>query len=76
MKKSSFIVVLLYILFFSQGSVTAQETSKETETKMQWFKDAKLGIFIHWGLYAVNGIDESWSFYNGYISYEDYMKQM
>jgi alpha-L-fucosidase len=24
----------------------------------------------------VNGIDESWSFYNGYISYKDYMKQL
>jgi alpha-L-fucosidase len=44
--------------------------------KMQWFKDAKLGIFIHWGIYAVNGIDESWSFYNGYISYDNYMKQL
>ena len=43
---------------------------------MQWFKDAKLGIFIHWGIYAVNGIDESWSFYNEYLPYEDYMKQL
>jgi alpha-L-fucosidase len=43
---------------------------------MQWFADAKLGIFIHWGIYAVNGIDESWSFYNGYISHTDYMKQL
>lgn len=41
----------------------------------EWFKSAKLGIFIHWGIYAVNGIAESWSFYNGGISYEDYMKQ-
>ncbi len=45
------------------------------EQKMQWFKDAKLGVFIHWGLYAVNGIDESWSFYNGYISHENYLEQ-
>ena len=43
---------------------------------MQWFGDAKLGIFIHWGIYAVNGIDESWSFYNGYLPYDDYMKQL
>lgn len=21
----------------------------------QWFKNAKLGIFIHWGLYSVSG---------------------
>lgn len=42
----------------------------------QWFQHAKLGIFIHYGIYAVNGISESWSFYNGRISYEDYMKQL
>ncbi len=46
------------------------------QAKMEWFKDAKLGIFIHWGIYAVNGIAESWSFYNGRISYEDYLKQL
>lgn len=41
-----------------------------------WFPDAKLGIFIHYGIYAVNGIAESWSFFNGQISHEDYMKQL
>ena len=54
-------------------SLNAQD---ETDQRMQWFRDAKLGIFIHWGIYAVNGIDESWSFFNGYISHKDYMKQM
>lgn len=54
----------------------AQETAAARERRMQWFQDAKLGIFIHWGIYAVNGIDESWSFYNEYISYDDYMKQL
>jgi alpha-L-fucosidase len=43
---------------------------------MEWFKDAKLGIFIHYGIYSVYGIDESWSFHNGYINYKDYMKQL
>lgn len=54
----------------------AQETEAEKAKRMEWFKDAKLGIFIHWGIYAVNGIDESWSFFNGYISHDDYMKQL
>lgn len=40
-----------------------------------WFSEAKLGIFIHWGIYAVNGISESWSIYNEEISYADYMAQ-
>ncbi len=38
-----------------------------------WFEDAKLGFFIHWGIYAVTGISESWSFFNETISYEDSM---
>lgn len=50
--------------------------AEEKADRMQWFEDAKLGIFIHWGIYAVDGIDESWSFYNGYISHDDYMKQL
>lgn len=25
-----------------------------------WFKDAKLGIFIHWGAYAVPAWDNEW----------------
>ncbi len=41
-----------------------------------WFLASKLGIFIHWGIYAVKGIDESWSFFNGKISYEGYMDQL
>jgi alpha-L-fucosidase len=47
----------------------------DTDPRLEWFVDGKLGIFIHWGLYAVNGIPESWSFFNGQISYDDYMKQ-
>lgn len=43
---------------------------------MQWFADAKLGIFIHAGIYSVKGIDESWSFHNKKISYGDYMNQL
>ncbi len=44
--------------------------------KMQWFADAKLGIFIHWGIYAVNGTDESWAFYNKKMPHSDYMEQI
>lgn len=42
----------------------------------KWFEEAKLGIFIHYGIYAVKGVAESWSFYNGRMSYEEYMSQL
>lgn len=73
MKKTA---TLLLLLATSVTSLFAQETAEEKAKRMQWFADAKLGIFIHYGIYAVNGIDESWSFYNGKISYANYMKQL
>ena len=68
-------IILLFLLpIFASGQ---QKTTPESiEQKMQWFADAKLGIFIHWGIYAVNGVSESWSFHNGQISHEDYMNQV
>jgi alpha-L-fucosidase len=52
------------------------QTVDNNAAKMQWFKDAKLGIFIHWGIYSVNGVDESWAFHNKKMAYADYMKQL
>ena len=40
-----------------------------------WFKQAKLGIFIHWGLYSVEGVHESWAMPFGKMSCEEYYKQ-
>jgi len=71
MKARAILILSLFCVL-----ATAQEPDSVKEQRMQWFADAKLGIFIHWGIYAVNGIDESWSFYNGYITYDDYMKQL
>lgn len=41
----------------------------------QWFREAKLGIFMHWGIYGVLGVTESWSFYDGGMDHDTYMKQ-
>ncbi|WP_291914578.1 alpha-L-fucosidase [Chitinophaga sp. CB10] len=59
-------------------SANAQQKTNpaDIKEKMQWFADAKLGIFIHWGIYSVKGVDESWSFHNKKISYPDYMAQL
>ncbi len=64
------------ILMMTFISVFAGEPEAEKARRMEWFKDAKLGMFIHYGVYAVDGSDESWSFFNGYISHKDYMKQL
>ncbi|MGO1068833.1 alpha-L-fucosidase [Lysobacter sp. CA199] len=54
----------------------AAESPADKTERMQWFADAKLGVFIHWGIYAVDGVDESWAFFNGKMSHAAYMKQL
>lgn len=78
MNKKTFGRNLLFLILFSIPFTgwCQNNTEPDQQEKMQWFKDAKLGIFIHWGIYAVDGISESWAFYNGYVSHEDYMKQL
>jgi alpha-L-fucosidase len=41
--------------------------------KMKWWQDAKFGMFIHWGLYAIEGKGE-WTMFNDKISAEEYAK--
>ena len=79
MNKKYFLLGCLFFFSFTsfKNAVAQQKINPDSiRGKMQWFADAKLGIFIHWGIYSVNGIDESWSFHNKKISYENYMKQL
>ena len=79
--KKQLITCALAALMGSGSPLAAQEAATPAkdaayEKRMEWFAEAKLGIFIHWGIYAVNGVSESWSFFNNYLPYEEYMKQL
>ena len=60
-----------------------KETQAETDVRMKWWRDARFGMFIHWGLYAVpagtwngqrvDGIGE-WIMDRANIPVEDYEK--
>jgi len=59
----------------------AQETPEERDARMAWWREAKFGMFIHWGLYAVpagvwNGKEVpsagEWIMFTGKIPVEDY----
>jgi alpha-L-fucosidase len=32
---------------------TGQETPAQRDARMQWWSEAKFGLFIHWGIYSV-----------------------
>jgi alpha-L-fucosidase len=42
--------------------------------RMRWYREAKFGMFIHWGPYSVAGVEASWPILepNGEITEKDY----
>lgn len=71
-------ILFSFLLLFSCLDTAAQQkiNAGEIGKKMEWFSAAKLGIFIHWGIYAVDGVSESWSFHNKQVSWPSYMNQL
>jgi len=67
--------ISLFVLLASACLNVSAQNNVSTQ-KMDWFEDAKLGIFIHWGIYSVDGISESWSFFNNYINHDNYINQL
>ncbi len=59
----------------------AQETKAEKDARMKWWREARFGLFIHWGIYSVpagfwkgkpvDSIGE-WIMHNGRIPVADY----
>ena len=89
MYKILFVISFSIIGLFSsaQGGVHPQSTKYEwpaeplVKAKLEKWQDQKFGIIIHWGLYAVPGIIESWSICSedwierdSTITYPDYKK--
>ena len=75
MKRLPLLCIALAAAVLPLRAQRAGETPEQKAARMAWFDSAKLGIFIHWGIYAVDGVSESWSFYNKYLPYEQYMAQ-
>jgi len=56
MKLQNIIRIIFIIFLLATGGINAQE-----EMKLQWFRDAKFGLFIHWGPSSVKGVEISWA---------------
>ena len=54
------IIILLTLIIGLQPIVFAQETI-ERDARMKWWREARFGMFIHWGPYSVLG-----GVYNGH----------
>lgn len=55
MKSITIIAALSFMAAISAraaGPDAFKETPQQHDARMQWFRDAKFGMFIHWGLYS------------------------
>ncbi len=44
--------------------------------RLRWWQEARFGMFVHWGIYSVIGMEASWPLYGGQYSRADYEGQM
>ncbi len=62
---------LLILFLISLLTLNAQDYLKETkaqhDARMQWWRDARFGLFIHWGLYSV--LAGQWGNETGYAEW-------
>ena len=76
-------IFLILVAFLSTMNALAQvaESPQEKQARLKWFTDARFGMFIHWGVYAVpageykgnkvNGLGE-WIMKEGRIPVNEY----
>ncbi|CAH1099941.1 unnamed protein product [Psylliodes chrysocephalus] len=77
MNKLSFILTVTFCVCGSSGKYEPNWKSLDTRPLPKWYDDAKIGIFIHWGVFSVPsfGSEWFWSSWKGKSSeYIDYMK--
>ena len=66
------ITFLLFALTYHSFSQKVEGISKEhNDSKMQWWKEARFGMFIHWGVYSILGRGE-WNLYQEHIPFTEY----
>jgi alpha-L-fucosidase len=48
-------------LYVAVAASVAAETPKETEARLAWWREARCGLFIHWGPVSLKGTEIGWS---------------
>jgi alpha-L-fucosidase len=74
-KKIVFASAFLGILLQATAgqSQNSAESGENKNDRMSWWREAKFGMFIHWGIYAIPGRGE-WVQWNEQIPVEEYAK--
>src|ERR1700739_4787362 len=72
MRSTRTIIAVFSAIFLLNNTLSAQEKCHATWESLskyktpEWFRDAKFGIFIHWGVYSVPAFGSEWYSRNMY----------
>lgn len=72
MKTQFLSFLLVFLLVTTAKSQTCQPTQENLQSRQE-FRDAKFGIFLHWGLYSMLATGE-WTMTNKDLNYKEYAK--
>ncbi|WP_316785731.1 alpha-L-fucosidase [Pedobacter frigiditerrae] len=61
MKKIVVVFCLVFISFFAVSQTYKAPADGKVAAKLSQWGEKKFGLFMHWGIYAIPGIVESWS---------------
>lgn len=53
-------VLLLFVVACVSARYTEDWSSLDARPLPSWFDEAKVGIFVHWGVFSVPGFDSEW----------------
>jgi alpha-L-fucosidase len=75
LRKISFLLLLasLTVRVSAQQKKLGTETDAQKKQRMEWWTDARFGMFIHWGLYSQAARHE-WVKHNEHLSNAEYQK--
>ena len=65
-------IIILFAFFFfipTNAQDIVKETKEERDKRMEWWRDARFGLFIHWGLYAIPAGE-----WNGKTNYAEWIR--
>lgn len=63
------IAILLLVFFSINAQNFTRETKEEHNARMQWWRDARFGLFIHWGLYSIPAGE-----WNGAVNHAEWIR--
>ena len=65
-------IIILFAFFFfipTNAQNIVKELKEERDIRMEWWRDARFGLFIHWGLYAIPAGE-----WNGKTNYAEWIR--